>query len=246
MTDLGIAGKRAVVTGGGGGIGYAIAKKLLDNGAIVYIIDNNRNLLEKATSESGKKLIPLEVDVSDWEATRKVVKDILPIQLLVNNAAVLVSKSVLDATEEEYYKMMDVNLKGNINLTQFIAQDLIDRNMGGKVVNMSSQCSTRVTPNSLIYSCTKAAIDMATKCFALELGPKSIKVNAINPTVVRTEMGRRIWSKPDLLAESLNRIPVGRLAEAEDIADAALFLLSDNSAMITGHCLFVDGGYTLI
>ena len=140
-TDYGIAGKRTLVTGGG--IGFAVAKKLLKLGATVYIADWNKDLLENAVSESENKLIPLEVDVSKWDATREIIKDILPIYLLVNNAGIQPVKSILEITEQDYSKIMDINLKSQINLTQFVANDLINRNKKGRIVNIASDLSFR-------------------------------------------------------------------------------------------------------
>lgn len=244
MDDFGIAGKRALVTGGGRGFGLAIAKKLLELGATVYIADWNKELLDKAVSDTGNKLIPLEVDVSKWNDTREVLKNVLPIQLLVNNAGILVIKSALEFTEEDYYRTMDINLKAVLNLTQFVAENLVNKNMHGSIVNISSQFSTTAVPNSLVYSASKAAVSMATKCFALELGPKNIRVNAVNPTMAETDMGRQVLSKPEIHAYIKSRIPIGRLAVPDDVANAVVFLLSNKSEMITGHCLYVDGGYT--
>ena len=244
MKHSGIEGKRALVTGGARGIGLAIAKSLLELKATVYIADCNKEALNKAVMESGNKLIPLEIDVSKWDDTRNVVKNILPIHLLVNNAATLFVETVLEAAEEHYLKTMNTNLKSGINLTQFIARDLIHRNLPGSVVNISSQCSTRVIKDYLFYNCSKAAIDIATKCFALELGPKNIRVNAVNPTLTRTENARWVWDYPERLDPFLERVPLAKIAETKDIANAVNFLLSDDSAMITGHCLYVDGGFT--
>ena len=245
MSDYGIVGKRALVTGGGRGIGLAVAKKLLELRATVYIADCNTESLKNAVLESGNKLIPLEVDVTKWDGTRNIIKDILPIDLLVNNAGIGIMKPILESTEQDYSKIMDVNLKATINLTQFVASDLIARNRGGRIVNMASVASLRATENLGFYCCTKAAVDMATKCFALELGPKNIRVNAVNPTWVRTEGTRHFWTNPEELQPVLERISLKRIAELKDIADAVAFLLSDKSEMITGHSLLIDGGYTI-
>ena len=241
----GITGKRALVTGGARGIGLAVAKKLLENGCSVYVADWNKETLKTAVSESENKLMPIEVDVSKWNETRKVIKDILPIQLLVNSAGIVENASVLEATEAGYYRIMDINLKAIINISQFVANDLIERNMEGSFVNLSSRTSIRAVKNALYYCCSKAAVDMATKCFALELGPKNIRVNALNPTWVRTELSRKLWTSPEETEKVLKEIPLRSLVEVEDVANAALFLLSEQSKMITGHCMLIDGGRTL-
>ena len=241
----GITGKRALVTGGSAGIGLAIAKKLSENGATVYIIGRSKEKLDKAVEASGKKLIPLQCDISDWSKTRKIVESILPIELLVNNAGTVCLASVLETTEEQYNKTMNLNLKAAINLTQFVANDLINRKLGGRVVNISSQASGRANVNGAIYSASKAALDMATKCFALELGPHNIRVNSVNPTLVWTELSKTVFTDPKKTSKFTSRIPLGRCAEVDEIANPTIFLLSDKSKLITGHCLWVDGGYSL-
>ena len=245
MADYGIAGKRALVTGGGKGIGLTISKKLIELGATVYVADCNKDFLKNAVAETGNKIIPLEADVSQWEATRAVIKDILPIDLLVNNAGVILFKPILESTEEDYCRLMDTNVKGLINLTQFVANDLIARNKGGRIVNLASQAAVRAFEGAGFYCISKAAVDMATKCFALELGPKNIRVNAVNPTVVRTDLTRYVWDDPEKYKPFISRVPLGRIAEPEDVANAVVFLLSDKSEMITGHSLLVDGGFTV-
>ena len=245
----GITGKRALVTGGGSGIGLGIANLLAENGATVYILSRDKQKLEKAASESENKLIPLQGDISDWSGTRKAVEEILPIQLLVNNAAVFSFQSTLEITENDYNHVMNINLKGAINFMQFIANDLISRNLNGRFVNISSVGSVRAKEGTILYACSKAALDMATKCFALELGPKNIRVNAVNPTLVRTDMTKDYIDDPkyaDIINDSVKRIPYqGRIAKVEEMANATLFLLSDKSEMITGHCLLVDGGQSI-
>lgn len=239
----GIAGKRALITGGGSGIGLGIAKKLIKNGATVYIAARNKERLDRAAKESGDNMISLQCDISNWSQTRKIIQDILPIQLLINNAGTHVVESALEATESSYNTVMNTNLKGAINLTQLVANDLIEKNIGGRVVNISSVASTRATHKMFAYCCSKAALDMATKCFALELGPKNIRVNSVNPITVPTDMAQDLLSHPKFKARVISRIPQGRIATVEDVSNAAMFLLSDDSDMINGQIILVDGGF---
>ncbi|XP_047613544.1 L-xylulose reductase isoform X2 [Phacochoerus africanus] len=127
-------------------------------------------------------------------------------------------------------------------LRQVVARGLIARGAPGSIVNVSSQASQRALPNHSVYCSTKGALDMLTKMMALELGPHKIRVNAVNPTVVMTSMGRANWSNPQKAKAMLDRIPLGRFAEVEHVVDAILFLLSDRSSMTTGSTLPVDGG----
>ena len=239
----GIKGKRALVTGGGSGIGLAIAKQLVENGAVVYILGRNKEKLDNAVTDSGKEMIPIQCDITDWDGTREIVKNILPIHLLVNNSGTAAGENVLELKEKSLDQVMNTNLKGAINLTQFVASDLIARNLPGRVVNVSSVLAGRAEENCISYCCSKAAMDMATKCFALELGPKNIRVNSVNPTYVLTDLTRAKLST-EFYSRIVNKIPAERVATVEEIANATLFLLSDQSEMIHGHSLLVDGGLT--
>ena len=239
----GIIEKRALVTGGGSGIGLAIAKLLVENGAVVYILGRNKEKLNNAVTDSGKKMIPVQCDITDWNGTREVVKNILPIQLLVNNSGTSTQEKVLEFKEESFDRVINTNLKGAINLTQFVANDLIARHLPGRIVNVSSVLAGRAQENGICYCCSKAGMDMATKCFALELGPNNIRVNSVNPTYVVTDLTRDKLST-EFYSKIVSKIPVGRVATAEEIANTTLFLLSDQSEMINGHSLLVDGGLT--
>ncbi|KAF2360999.1 NAD(P)-binding domain, partial [Trinorchestia longiramus] len=235
-------GKRALVTGAGAGIGRAIALKLAELGAQVFALSRTQASLDSLKAENPSIEIVC-ADVSDWSATREVVKKVTPIHLLVNNAAVASLSSVLEASPEDFDLLFNVNVKSIMNVTQVVASDLISRNMKGSIVNMSSQAGSRALENHLIYSATKAAVDSFTRSMALELSSKGIRVNSVGPTVVMTAMGRLGWSKPEKSGPMLARIPQGKFAEVEDVVNATIYLLSDKSDMINGHMLPVDGGF---
>ncbi|MCL4148855.1 UNVERIFIED_CONTAM: hypothetical protein GTU68_025750 [Idotea baltica] len=129
-----------------------------------------------------------------------------------------------------------------MNITQTVAKGLISKKESGCIVNISSQASLLALRDHLIYSLTKASLDMMTKSFALELGPHNIRINAVNPTVVMTDMGKMVWSDPAKASVMLSRIPQGRFAEVEEVVNVVIFLLSDKSEMINGHALPVEGG----
>ncbi|KYO20469.1 beta-1,3-N-acetylglucosaminyltransferase radical fringe [Alligator mississippiensis] len=137
----------------------------------------------------------------------------------------------------------DVNLRAALQVSQIVARQLIARGAPGAIVNVSSQASQRALQGHTVYCCTKSALDMLTKMMALELGPHKIRVNAVNPTVVMTDMGRVNWSEPQKAGAMLSRIPLGRFAEVDEVVNSILFLLSDQSAMTTGALLPVDGGF---
>ncbi|NWH55071.1 DER reductase, partial [Fregata magnificens] len=141
------------------------------------------------------------------------------------------------------YRSLDVNLGAVLHVSQIVARQMIAQGVPGAIVNVSSQASQRALRDHAVYCSTKSALDMLSKVMAMELGPHKIRVNTVNPTVVMTDMGRINWSDPQKSAAMINRIPLGKFAEVDDVVNSVLFLLSDKSAMTTGSSLMVDGGF---
>ncbi|XP_052791342.1 L-xylulose reductase-like [Mya arenaria] len=239
--DPSFQGKVALVTGAGKGIGRAIAVKLAELGAKVFGISRTQEDLDKLR-EQVPSIETRLVDISDWDKTRQVVKDLGPIDMLVNNAGITNWTGFLDVTKEELDSLHDINFKAAFNISQVVAQGMAARGTSGAMVNISSVAGQRVVHNHTCYCTAKAALDMLTMTLAFELGPKKIRVNSVNPTIVLTELGKIGWSDPVKKAGALAKIPIGRLGEEEDIVNATVFLLSDKSSMINGAILPVDGG----
>ena len=235
------SGKRALVTGAGGGIGKGIARHLASIGAEVFALSKTKAHLDDLKAEC-PNIQTICVNLEDWTATRDAVSKVIPIHLLVNNAGVGLADSLLEANPEDFDKSFNVNVKAVMNVTQVVAADLIGRKENGCIVNVSSICGQMALRDRLVYSGTKGALNMFTKVMALELGPKGIRCNAVSPTVVKTNMGRRIWADPKVSQVFLNRIPQGRFATVHDVVNTVMFLLSDNSDMVNGHILPVEGG----
>ncbi|XP_010616968.1 L-xylulose reductase [Fukomys damarensis] len=230
--DLGLAGRCALVTGAGKG----------GSGARVVAVSRTQADLDSLVGECpGVEAVCL--DLHDWEATERALSRVGPVDLLVNNAAVALLQPFLEVTKEACDMSFDVNLRAVIQVSQIVARGMIARGVPGAIVNVSSQSSQRALANHSVYCSTKGALDMLTKVMALELGPHKIRVNAVNPTVVMTPMGKSNWSDPHKARVVLDRIPLGRFAEVENVVDAILFLLSDRSGMTTGSTLPVDGGF---
>ncbi|XP_037666660.1 L-xylulose reductase isoform X1 [Choloepus didactylus] len=240
--EPGLAGRRALVTGAGKGIGRSTVRALHKAGAQVVAVSRTRADLDSLALEC-PGVEPVCVDLGDWEATERALGDVGPVDLLVNNAAVALLQPFLDVTKEAFDTSFDVNLRAVIQVSQIVARGLIARGAPGAIVNVSSQASQRALACHSVYCSTKGALDMLTKVMALELGPHKIRVNAVNPTVVRTPMGKANWSDPQKAKAMLDRIPLGRFAEVENVVDSILFLLSDRSSMATGATLPVDGGF---
>jgi len=237
------AGKRALVTGAGRGIGRAVAIELAKGGAETYALSKTQANLDALVKEY-PSIHPVQVDLADWAATRQAVEALPPIDLLVNNAAIIAFEKFVDAKPEEFDEIMNVNVKALINVSQVVAKKMIERGTGGSIVNLSTQASVRAFDAHLIYSASKGALDQVTRTMTLELGPHKIRVNSVNPTVVLTDMGRH-WDTKESGQQMKQRIPLRRFAEEADIVGPILFLLTDAARMISGAILMVDGGFTV-
>ncbi|XP_078043983.1 L-xylulose reductase [Augochlora pura] len=240
--NINFEGKRILVTGAGKGIGRDLALRLAKfNGQVIALSKTKENLDQLRAQDSSIQTIC--VDLLDWEASRKAIQSVLPIDLLVNNAAVAVLQPFLEVTEQDFDLSFGANVKSVVNVTQVVAADMIKRKVAGSIVNVSSQASQAALANHSIYCATKGALDMLTKTMALEFGPHNIRVNSVNPTVVMTDMGKLGWSDPEKARTMLDKIPLGRFAEVDEVVDPIVYLLSDRSSMINGTMLPIDGGF---
>lgn len=242
--DINFNGQRALVTGAGKGIGRALAIKLTECGAKVVAISRTPEDLDSLKQEADG--IETHVcDLSDWDATRKLIESLGQIDLLVNNAGTTRQDKFVDVPKEDVYSLFDINFMAVFNITQVVAKGMIERGKGGAIVMMSSMLGMRAMEIRSVYCCTKAAIDQLTRNLALELGPHKIRVNSVNPTVTLTPLAKRYgWENPAKASRITDNTPLGQLAEVKDVVNATVFLLSDKSSMITGSTLPVDGGIT--
>ncbi|NXS54546.1 DER reductase, partial [Brachypteracias leptosomus] len=240
--QLSFRGRRALVTGAGkGGIGRAVAVALSKAGARVTALSRTARDLESLAREC-PGIEPLCLDLADWDATEAAVAAAGPFELLVNNAAVAELQPFLEVTRAALQRIL-ASLFFSLPHSQIVARQMIAQGVAGAIVNVSSQASQRALRDHAVYCSTKSALDMLSKVMAMELGPHKIRVNTVNPTVVMTDMGRVNWSDPQKSAAMINRIPLGKFAEVDDVVNSILFLLSDKSAMTTGSSLMVDGGF---
>ncbi|MBO0679143.1 glucose 1-dehydrogenase [Mycolicibacterium sp. S2-37] len=242
-----LTGKRALVTGAGRGLGKAIADGLAESGAVVYGTSRDRDAAESIARRYGTQ--PLTVEMTDVTAMRGALAEVLDhsggIDLLVNNAGVNIPKPAVDVTEQDWDTVFDTNLKGTFFLTSALATTWLNTSSPAAVVNIASQAGLVAIEERAAYGSSKAALIHLTKQLALEWAASGIRVNAVAPTFVRTELTESTLSRPDWAGELLSRIPAGRFGEPEDIVGAVLFLLSDAAGLITGHTIAIDGGYTI-
>lgn len=239
--DINFKGQRALVTGAGKGIGRSTAKMLVECGAEVIALSRTQADLD-SLKEEVPTIQTVCLDLSDTEAATKKIESLGHISLLVNNAGIAILGPFEEIKLEDFDKIFSVNVKAPLFIAQVVAKQMIARGSGGAIVNVSSQASMIALKDHTLYCSTKAAIDMLTKSLALELGPHKIRVNAVNPTVVLTDMGRLGWSDPAKAKPMLDTTPLGRFAEVEDVVHSIIYLLSDKANMITGTMLPIDGG----
>ncbi|XP_053607277.1 D-erythrulose reductase-like [Plodia interpunctella] len=235
-------GKRILVTGGCRGIGYGIAVELWRQGASVVALSSIKENLLKLKSQY-PTIEVVCVDLLDWDRTREAVESLGVFDGLVNNAGVALNQPFLECTKEYFDETIAVNVRAVVNVSQIVAKKMIQNGIKGSIVNISSQASKAALKDHVSYCGSKAAVDGITRVMALELGPYGIRSNTVNPTVIMTEMGRKVWSEPSKSHGMLSKIPLGRFGEVHEVVNAVLFLLSDQASMISGVHLPIDGGF---
>lgn len=243
-----LAGKVAIVTGGGRGIGRAISLGLAGAGAKVVVASRTAGELEAVRQEiqaQGGEAIAHQTDLTDIAQIDGLVqatqKGFGRIDILVNNAARSFLRPLLELREDGFDKIFDTNVKGTFLLSRAAAKVMKDQG-GGRIVNITTVGAVRGGALMGAYHASKAAVKMLTMCMATEWAPHGILVNAVGPGLTKTQFSQPIWSNPEVEQHIVTRIPRGRLAEPEDIVGAVLFLCSDAASFITGQSLYVDGG----
>ncbi|MDI2587637.1 SDR family NAD(P)-dependent oxidoreductase [Psychrobacillus sp. NEAU-3TGS] len=247
--------KVAIVTGAGSGNGRAIALRYLQEGAKVVIADINLDGAEatrKMATENSES-IAIKVDVTNKHdvenMVKKTVEEFGEINILVNNAGIVAFSSFLEISEDEWDKVHNVNLKGPFLCSQAVSKVMIEQGNAGRIVNITSVEAHRVVSSSgecqPHYNSSKGGLLMLSKAMASELAKHKITVNNVAPGVVDTPFTQENLKKPEIKKWILDRVPIGRVAQPEDIANATLFLASDDSGYITGTTIFVDGGWTV-
>lgn len=244
-----LADKVALVTGASRGIGEATARLFAQEGARVVICGRKQETLNEVAERIGGNITPLACHVGDAAQIRTLVEridsDFGRIDILVNNAATNVQQGpCLEATEAQFDKMVEVNLKSVFRLIQAIAPRMAAGG-GGSIINVASVAGLRPQSESLLYSMTKAALIMMTRSYALELGPKGIRVNAIAPGLIQTKLSEYFWKDEARRNDFVLRQPIRRLGQPEEIAGIMLLLASDRGSFITGEILTADGGFLL-
>ncbi len=241
--------KVSIVTGSTMGIGLACAKEFAIEGSKVVITGRSQDLGEKAAEEiraGGGDAIFIRCDISKNDQiqtlVQKTVEHYGQIDVVVNNAGVNHSANFFDITEEDWDWVMSVDLKGTFLLSQAAAKVMVEQNIAGVIINMSSVMAVMALADQVPYCAAKGGVNQLTKAMAIALGDYGIRVNAIGPGPVLTELMQRVVDNKEKETELLSRLPLGRIAECREIATVAVFLACDDSSFFTGQCIYPDGG----
>lgn len=245
--------KTAIITGGSRGLGKAMALALAGAGANTVLISRNREDVEQAAAEvassSGRKSLGIAADVCKGEDVEKAVEQTLKewgqIDILVNNAGVGGRKSLLDLSEEEWDRIIDINLKGTFLCAKAVGKEMVKQRKG-KVINVSSTLGSVALAGRSAYASSKGGVIQFTKALAVEWAPYNIHVNAICPGPFETEMNKASRDDPEIYKFFAGKVPLGRWGKPEEIAGTVIYLASEASSFVTGATIYIDGGWTAI
>ena len=238
-------GKRALITGAGRGIGMGASIALAESGADVTLVSRTETELKDLTkhvNNQGFKASYEVLDVSKEEEVSNFINNTAPFDILINNAGTNRPAKLIDTKIEDFVYVMSLNVRSVISLTRLVVKKMLDSNIKGSIINVSSQMGHVGGPNRTTYCTSKFAIEGFTKSLAIELGPEGIRVNTICPTFIQTPMTEPFLKDDDFKKATIGMIPLGRLGEPDEIAMAAVYLASDESKFMTGSEIILDGG----
>lgn len=242
-----LTGRTALVTGAGGGLGQAIADAITAAGGTVYGTSRDETSARVIADRYGTT--PVVMEMREGDSIRRAVEIVVErspgIDLLVNNAGVNIPEPATEITEAHWDTVFDTNVRGAFLVSQCLARHWLTRHTAASIVNVASQAGIVAIEERAAYGTSKAALIHLTKLLAFEWAAAGIRVNAVAPTFVRTELTASTLARPEWSAQLLARIPLGRFGEPDEIGPAVAFLLSDAASLITGHTLVIDGGYTI-
>jgi glucose 1-dehydrogenase len=245
-----LSGKVAIVTGGNTGIGAAVVLALAEKGAKV-VIDYVANPeateeLERKLAGMGESAVGIQADVSNVADIQKMIDTAVSkfgrLDVMVNNAGIETRSSILDTTEAQYEKVLAVNLKSAFFGTQLAAKQMIAQGGGGRIINMTSVHEDWPMPGNTPYCLSKGGMRMLTRTAGVELAPHNVLVVGVGPGAVATPINQQTMDDPEALAKLNSAIPIGRMAQPEEIASVVAFLASDGASYLTATSIFADGG----
>lgn len=247
-----LEGKHAIVTGAGRGIGRALAIGLAEAGADVSLISRTESDLEQTASairQIGRQAIVIKTDVTKRDEIQKAIAETQSafggIDILVNNAGMNIRSKALEATDEEWQRIMDTNLKSAFMMSQETGKVMKNQEAGGRIINISSVAGHVALRTGVVYAATKAALIQMTKVLAMEWGQYGINVNSIGPWYFKTPLTEKLLADESYLGDILAVTPLNRIGELPELVGPVVFLSSEAGSYVTGQTLFVDGGMTI-
>lgn len=240
-------GKNALITGAGRGIGMGASIALAESGANVTLVSRTEKELKDLTdhiNSQGFKASYEVLDVNNEDEVSNFINNAEPFDILINNAGTNRPAKLIDTKIEDFDYVMSLNVRSVISLTKLVVKKMLDSNIRGSIINVSSQMGHVGGPNRTTYCSSKFAIEGFTKSLAIELGPDGIRVNAICPTFIQTPMTEPFLKDEDFKKATIGMIPIGRLGKVTDLMGPFVFLASEASSLMTGSSILVDGGWT--
>jgi meso-butanediol dehydrogenase/(S,S)-butanediol dehydrogenase/diacetyl reductase len=241
--------KTAIITGGGSGIGLACARLFAQEGARVAIFGRRQDRLDQAQKEIGDKVLVIQGDITHKQDTERLVetavKQLGKVDILINNAGIFGGAPVHETDDDLWDQTFNINMRGVFQLTRKVLPHLVRQGSGG-IIHISSILGMIAVPGTSPYNASKGALNQFSKSIAVEYGALGIRSNSICPGMIETEMTEELRSDKALMQEFLKGYPLGRFGKPEEVAQACLFLASDESSFITGATLPIDGGYTAL
>jgi NAD(P)-dependent dehydrogenase (short-subunit alcohol dehydrogenase family) len=242
-----LANKTAIITGGGSGIGEACAQAFCREGANVVLFGRRKQRLEETAQKLGSKALTVQGDMTRREDLDRLVQETLNtynrIDILVNNAGIFKGAPLHEISDDQYDEMMNVNVKAAFQLTQKVLPVMMQQKHGS-IIHISSILGIIAVPQVATYNISKGALNQFSRSIAVEYGSYSIRSNSVCPGLIKTDMTSDLMNDEALMQEWSKDYPIGRFGTPEDVANACLFLASDESSFVTGTVLPVDGGFT--
>ena len=245
-----LQGKVALITGAAQGIGEACAKAFAAHGASVVLADIQGDLCkqvgERLAESHGVATLAVDCDLTDDTACEALVAQAVQrfghIDVLVNNAGIIAAGTILEISREDFDRVLDVNLRAHFVMTQLIAKHMVDGGIRGSVINMSSVNAVLAIPNQVPYAVAKGGLAQLTRTSAIGLAPHGIRVNAIGPGSIETDILKAVMTDDEARRMILSRTPMGRIGQVDEVAKVAVFLASDYASYVTAQTIYPDGG----
>jgi dehydrogenase/reductase SDR family member 4 len=250
--SISLKGQVALVTGGGRGIGKAIARRFAEAGADVVIASRKLENLQATAAELAGlpgRGVPIACHVGRLDQVENLIRETEsqfgPVDILVNNSATNLGQGpALSVTDEMLDKIVEINIKAALRLVRLTVPKMIERGQGGSIINISSVAGIEPQPGGLLYSFTKAGLIMMTRNWAHEFGPHRIRVNAIAPGLIQTDFSEHFWKNDQFRTQLEQTQPIRRIGQPDEISFAALYLASNEASFVTGQVFVIDGGMT--